>query len=123
MISQRKRKRGELEWAYFLRSKGIEDRSGVPIDIGAYELQISTNPVTIASLSMTASTQGIFAVNFTENALPSFSAYATTNLMMPFASWTWLGTVPQSPPGSGQFSFTLPAYTNQPQYFIGIQSP
>ncbi|MCB1069973.1 MAG: hypothetical protein KDL31_06425, partial [Kiritimatiellae bacterium] len=98
-------------------------RSGVPVDIGAYELQISSTPAEIVDASMTMTTQQTFGISFSGNALASFSAYATTNVMLPITAWEWLGSVPQDPPGSGQFNFTMPVDTNQTWYFIGVQSP
>lgn len=117
-----------IDAGVFLVSQAAVDqrsasRSGVPVDIGAYELQISSSPAEIADASMTGTTQQTFGIRFSGNALASFSAYATTNMMLPIGSWEWLGTVPQDPPGSGQFRYTLPVGTNQPMYIIGVQSP
>ena len=95
----------------------------IPVDIGAYELLISTNAAEITGVVDPTHGQGAVSVTFPGNALASYSAYATTNLMMPVSSWEWLGVVPQTPPGSGQFNFTMPVDTNKPRYYIGIQSP
>lgn len=95
----------------------------LPVDIGAYELLISTNAVEITGVVDPTQGQESVSVAFPGNALASFSAYGTTNLMIPRASWEWLGVVPQNPPGSGQFYFTMPIDTNKPWYYIGVQSP
>ena len=51
----------------------------------------------------------------------SFTAFATTNLSLPFRNWTRLGLVPEVSPG--QFQFTDTQATNSPQRFCRVRSP
>jgi len=92
-----------------------------PVDIGSYEQIVSTNHVSI--LNIMDPSGGMLGVSFTNRTLASFSAYATTNVQLPLSTWEWIGLVPEVPPGSGQFNFTMPVDTNKPLRFISIVSP
>jgi len=53
----------------------------------------------------------------------SLSVWASTNLALPFDQWSNLGAPVESPSGSGQFQFTDPQATNNPQQFYRVSSP
>jgi DNA-binding beta-propeller fold protein YncE len=64
---------------------------------------------------------GSFRFCFTNNQGVSFSVWTSPDMTLPFTNWTLLGTLTND--GSGQFQFTDPAATNNPQSFYRISSP
>ena len=64
---------------------------------------------------------GAFQFAFTNVPGLSFTAFAATNVALPFTDWTRLGTVPEVSPG--QFQFTDPQATNDSQRFYRVRSP
>jgi hypothetical protein len=69
----------------------------------------------------TAAPDGSFQLSFANIAGMSFTAFGTTNLSLPFASWTRLGTVPEISPG--YFRFTDTQATNNQQRYYRVGSP
>ncbi len=64
---------------------------------------------------------GTFQFSFTNAPGVSFTLFATTNVALPFNSWSNLGPVVEGP--AGQYQFTDPTATNSPQRFYGVRSP
>jgi hypothetical protein len=52
----------------------------------------------------------------------SFTVLAGTNLALPFSQWLNLGTVVESPLGSGQYAFTDAQGTNYSRRFYTVGS-
>jgi hypothetical protein len=63
---------------------------------------------------------GAFQFGFANNAGETFSVSGTTNLALPLNNWTALGGVTEISPG--QFQFTDPQATNNPQRFYRIRA-
>ena len=64
---------------------------------------------------------GAFQFAFTNVPGLSFTAFAATNVALPFADWTRLGTVAEVSPG--QFQFTDAQATNDSPRFYRVRSP
>jgi hypothetical protein len=64
---------------------------------------------------------GAFQFGFTNVPGMSFTAYGTTNLVLAFTNWTWLGSVTEIL--SGQFQFTDLSGTANPERFYRVTSP
>jgi hypothetical protein len=64
---------------------------------------------------------GSFSFTFTNNVGALFGVLATTNLALPLASWTALGSVTEISPG--QFQFVDPQATNSPRRFYRAYTP
>jgi hypothetical protein len=64
---------------------------------------------------------GSFQFSFANAAGLSFSAFAASNAALPFSNWSLLGSLTDNPPG--QFQFTDPGATTNPQRFYRIRSP
>jgi hypothetical protein len=64
---------------------------------------------------------GSFQLSFTNNPGMSFTAFGTSNLSLPFSSWTRLGIVPEVAPG--KFQFTDTQATNNQRRFYRVRSP
>jgi hypothetical protein len=108
--------------------RGYPRKSGAHVDIGAVEAQIASSPLVIIGTNGAAATfqasHGQAQINFTNLAGGSFTVYASTNPAAPFNAWSNLGTVVESPIGSGRFQFSDPqATTNFPQRFYILTSP
>jgi hypothetical protein len=61
---------------------------------------------------------GKFTFAFTNITGLSFSVLATNNLAAPTATWPLVGTVTESPTGSGKYQFTNSAATNGQLFYI-----
>jgi hypothetical protein len=59
--------------------------------------------------------------SFTNQTGLTFSVYASTNVALPLAQWTLLGSPTESP--AGTFQFTDAAATNSPRRFYRVTSP
>jgi hypothetical protein len=64
---------------------------------------------------------GVFQLAFTNAPGATFTAIASTNLLLPLANWTVLGEVAEIAPG--QFQFVDPQATNYGQRFYRVHSP
>jgi hypothetical protein len=62
-----------------------------------------------------------FRLTFTNTSGASFSVWSSTNLMLPFSNWIWLGFAREITPGEFQFSDLNS--TNRSQEFYRIRSP
>jgi hypothetical protein len=71
------------------------------------------NPTTLAG--------GEFQFSFASTPGTSFTAVATTNVVLELGNWTVLGAVAEISPG--QFQFTDPETTNHLQRFYRVSSP
>jgi hypothetical protein len=52
-----------------------------------------------------------------------FTVLASTNLALPLSQWSDLGSVVESPLGSGQYPFTDTQATNYGQRYYTVESP
>lgn len=97
-------------------------RSGAGVDIGAVEVMAASGvPAELTGLTRLA--DGARQFSFTNLVAAGFTVYASTNVAAPFNTWSNLGPATESPLGSGQYQFTDPAATNNPQRFYRVQSP
>ena len=64
---------------------------------------------------------GAFQFGFTNIPGMSFTAYGTTNLVLPFANWTGLGSVTEI--SSGEFQFTDLSGAGNQERFYRVTSP
>ena len=53
----------------------------------------------------------------------SFTVLASTNVALPLGQWSNLGTILESPLGSGQYPFIDLQATNYSRRFYGVASP
>ena len=80
-----------------------------------------STPAQLTGLSR--QTNGAFQFSFTNQPGASFTVFSSTNVALPANEWLNLGAVPETPPGSGQFQFTDPQATNNPQRYYRVRSP
>jgi len=92
---------------------GIQSTSSI-VNIS---VPIPTAPILTSSQKI----NGSFQFAFTNNVGALFGVLTTTNLSQPRTNWTALGGVIEVAPG--QFQFTDPQATNNPQRFYQIRSP
>ncbi len=64
---------------------------------------------------------GTFQFSFTNTPGTSFTLFASTNVALPFNSWSNLGPAVEGP--AGRYQFTDPSATNSPQRFYRVRSP
>ena len=76
-------------------------------------------PPTLSGAKMLSN--GVLQFAFTNTPGASFTVLSTTNLSLPFTNWTVVGPATNTAPG--QFQFTSPPMTNDPQRFYGVRSP
>jgi hypothetical protein len=65
-------------------------------------------PPTPAITGATISSDGTFQLAFTNTPGNTFTVLATTNMALPLASWSVLGTAVESPSVSGKYQFVDP---------------
>ena len=94
-------------------------------DIGVFEAQkpLGGNPLRLTrpAKSGNGSFQFSFTNTFTNTPGASFTVFSTTNLALPFSSWTMLGAPIVITPS--QFQFTDAQAPNSPQRFYRVTSP
>jgi hypothetical protein len=97
--------------------------SGLHVDIGAAELQVTIvgAPETLAGLTWSGS--GGFGFSFKNQSGGSFNVLAATNVASPLIQWSNLGSAVESPAGSGHFQFIDPQGTNGGYRFYQVVSP
>jgi sugar lactone lactonase YvrE len=64
---------------------------------------------------------GVFQFDFIDNAGLAFTVLGTTNVSISLTNWTALGGITEVSPG--QYQFTDPQATNNPQRFYRVHSP
>ncbi len=89
-----------------------------PFTVGAGTTPVATN-INLTTASVLPS--GSFQFAFTNVPGASFTVLTTTNLALPLASWTVLGAVTEV--SAGQFQFSDPQATNNPQRYYRVKSP
>ena len=80
-----------------------------------------TVPIPAINLTAAAVSNATFQFSFTNTPGLSFTAYASTNVALPFTNWTRLGTATEIAPG--QFQFTDAAAANSAARFYRVHSP
>ncbi len=73
--------------------------------------------------NLTASNAMFISFQITNGNGASFTVLASTNVADPMNVWSNLGTATEIPLGSGQFQFTDPQVTNNPQRFYRVRTP
>jgi hypothetical protein len=101
--------------------RGYNRFSGSHVDIGAVEVQIASAPYQLGGMERLGN--GSIRFGLTNLIGGSFSVFASTNVALPFDTWTNVGTALETPVGSGRFEFTDPYATNYPQRFYRVRSP
>ena len=96
-------------------------RVGSNAGLGSSWEQIIPTPAALTSPVRLGS--GAFQFSFTNQSDAPFTAHATTNIALPFAQWSNLGPVAETPPGSGRYQFTDPQATNRALRFYRVTSP
>jgi hypothetical protein len=100
---------------------GIAARGRIYVanDSRVYAFTVPVPPIVLTNSTLLPG--GAFQFGFTNVPGLSFTAFATTNVALPFANWTRLGAVAEV--SSGQFQFTDPQGTNNLQRFYRVHSP
>jgi hypothetical protein len=80
------------------------------------------SPVTPINLQeLTTSSDGTFHFSFSNVSGAKFSVFGTTDVSVPFANWTKLGSVPEITPG--QYQFSEPGVNTNVSRFYRVSSP
>lgn len=90
------------------------------LSTGTAELYTTTVP-TIRILNPTRLAGGVFQFSFTNTPGTGSTVLSTTNLGLPLANWTTLGSATEVSPG--QFQFTDPQAANSSKRFYRVRSP
>jgi hypothetical protein len=93
--------------------RGSPRNTGAHVDIGAFQFQPIATPPLLTTLPGSAA--GGFQLAFTNTSSATFSVLSATNLSLPLSNWTLIGQPLELAPG--QFQFTAPQTTNDPQRF------
>lgn len=120
-----------IDAGFFLVSQAAVDqrsasRSGVPVDIGAYEARITTNTFAISEFTKAGGGEsggGTVTIGLSHNTGYDLSVYQTTNLTASPLVWTRVEAALETYSGSGQYRATIPVSTNSPRMFYRVQSP
>ena len=88
-------------------------------DNKVYAFTVPVAPIILTNLTVLP--DGTFQFGFTNVPGMSFTAYGTTNLALPFANWTRLGSVTEI--SSGQFQFTDLSGVGNQDRFYRVTSP
>jgi hypothetical protein len=111
----------EAAEGFTVDQRGYPRVSGARVDIGAVEVQIAAAPFPITELPSLEN--GSFQFGLTNLVGGSFTVFASTNVALPFHTWSDLGPVPETPVGSGVFQFTDTQATNFSRRFYRVSSP
>ena len=106
---------------FTIDQRGFPRVSGARVDIGAVEVQIAAAPFPITQF--TRQTNGVIQFTLPSLVGGSFTVFASTNVALPFNTWSNLGPVLETPPGSGDFQFTDTQATNFTRRFYRVSSP
>ena len=102
--------------------RGKARLAGTHVDIGAVEgIYNAGGPGRITSFARLS--DGSTRLSFTNLTDQQFSVFATTNLGLPESTWPQIGTVVESPAGSGNFQFTDPQAATYPKRFYRVKTP
>ena len=102
--------------------RGFPRIVGLYADIGAVEgVYNPAGPGILTGMNRAAN--GPASFTFTNSTDMSFTVLATTNVAWPLNLWSNLGSVVESPAGSGHYQFTDSSGTNSPQRFYRVSSP
>ncbi len=107
---------------YDQRGAGFPRVTGTAVDIGAVEVQVIVAPVP-SLLTGESRTNGVLSFSFTNISGASFTVFGTTNIALPFNTWSNLGPAVESPSGSGHYQFTDPQTTNYARRYYRVRSP
>ncbi len=99
--------------------RGFPRIAGAQVDIGALQFQPIATPPALITLS--GSPSGGFQLVFANTSTATFSVLSASNLALPFSNWDLIGQPLEFAPG--QFQFTDPQTTNDPQRFYRVSSP
>lgn len=117
-------------WSFWQYSSTGSSGGLSPLDLNVchsefkpLESFIITNvvPTAIQLTGVTISGGNGFQFSFTNIPGALFTVLATTNVTLPLSDWTVLGTVTEGPPG--QFQFSDPQATNNPQRYYRVRWP
>jgi hypothetical protein len=111
---------GNINGAPSVDQRG-QPRKALQIDIGAYETPVIPSGINAKLAGIKTSSYGPFQLAFTNTAGTSFSVWGSTNLLLPFSNWTFLGFVREVAPG--QFLYSDSGVTNNLQSFYRVSSP
>ena len=92
-----------------------------PFEINVSGTGVIPLPPVINANSLTMLTNGAFQFTFANTNNATFSVLAATNLSLPAADWTLLGTATNI--GGGLYQFTDPGATNYPGRFYWLRFP
>lgn len=82
----------------------------------------STNGVLAISYALSGANAGLtFSFTNAPGYATSYSVWSTTNLLVPFSQWIYVGHPTEAP--AGTYSITDPAATNNPATFYRVTSP
>ena len=99
--------------------RGLPRKFGAHVDIGAFEFQVASLPLSLASLTSLGG--GAVQLAFTNTPGATFTVLATTNVSLPVSNWSALGAPTEQ--ALGEFQYTDPQATNNPQRFYRLRSP
>jgi hypothetical protein len=95
--------------------RGLPRRTGLHVDIGAFELLPAAGPIRLT----VRRTNALCVLTLTNLPGASVTVLASTNVAAPLLNWTVLGAMPETDPGQFQFSDSA----NLPLRFYRVSSP
>jgi hypothetical protein len=112
----------QVGFSYYIAGWTPPMPRGVTLTLGSTVTLTGTYvapPINVTAMQMQA--DGTFRFAFANAHGRSYSAYGTTNPLLPFSNWTFLGAITDSPPG--QFQFIDTQATNTTQRYYRVSSP